>query len=98
MENLGAFEEPVGNPNRTKFIVGGVVILAAVVFLMFSGLTSGGQYFYTVDEIFAQGDEAFDRPAKVSGASTGPAIEWFPGPLPEAEMAVEAYVKTPVTP
>lgn len=76
MENLGAFEEPVGNPNRTKFIVGGVVILAAVVFLMFSGLSSGGQYFYTVDEIYAQGDEAIGRPAKVSGAVIGETIDY----------------------
>ncbi len=27
------------------------------------------------------------RPMKVSGASTGPAIEWLAGPLPEPEMA-----------
>jgi outer membrane protein assembly factor BamB len=40
------------------------------------------------------------RPAKVSGASTGPAIEWFRGPLPESELAkqekmIAAFEKHP---
>ena len=53
MQNLDSFEQPVGKTNRTKFIVGGIVILAAVVYLIVSSTSAGAQYFFTIDELFA---------------------------------------------
>ena len=45
-------------------------------------------------------DYVLVRPAKVSGAGTGPAIEWFRGPLPESELEkqekmIAAFEKNP---
>jgi len=76
MESLGKFEEPVGKPNNTKFIIGGLVILAAVVYLIISSTTAGAQYFFTVDELFAKGEEAVDTPARVAGAVIGDTISY----------------------
>ncbi len=39
---------------RTKFIVGGVLILAAVVYLIFSATKANAEYFMTVDELKAK--------------------------------------------
>jgi cytochrome c-type biogenesis protein CcmE len=76
MENLESFEEPIGNPNRGKFIFGGLVILAAVVYLIISSTTAGAQYFFTVDELMSKGADAVGTRAKISGAVIGDTIEY----------------------
>ncbi len=61
------------NGERTKFLVGGLLILAAVVYLIFSGMQAGARFFITVDELvhnaFYQG-----QPVRVSGAVLGDTI------------------------
>jgi cytochrome c-type biogenesis protein CcmE len=81
VENLDSFEQPIGKPNRSKFIIGGLVILAAVVYLIISSTTAGAQYFFTVDELFARGAEAYGTPARVSGAVIGDTIDYDPETL-----------------
>ncbi|MGD2026636.1 MAG: cytochrome c maturation protein CcmE [Anaerolineales bacterium] len=76
MESLDSYEQPVGRANRSKFIVGGLIILAAVVYLIISSTSAGAQYFFTVDELFAKGAEAYDTPARVSGAVLGDSIDY----------------------
>lgn len=78
MENLDSFEQPVGKPNRSKFLVGGLLILAAVVYLIISSTTAGAQYFFTIDELFAKGAEAYGTPARVTGAVIGETIYYDP--------------------
>jgi cytochrome c-type biogenesis protein CcmE len=76
LEKLETFEQPVGKTNRSKFIVGGLIILAAVVYLIISSTSAGAQYFFTVDELFARGAEVYGTPARVSGAVIGDTIEY----------------------
>ena len=78
MESLDSFEQPVGKPNRSKFLVGGLVILAAVVYLIISSTTAGAQYFFTIDELYAKGAEAYGTPARVTGAVIGDTISYDP--------------------
>lgn len=73
---MSMYEEPVGNPGRGKFIIGGLLILATVVFLIVSSTAAGVQYYSTVDELFAQGDAAIGRPSQVIGAVLGDTIEY----------------------
>jgi len=61
---------------RIKFIVGGLLILAAVVFLIISSTQANAQYFHTVDEIIAQGAEAVGKNMRVSGAVLGDTIQY----------------------
>ena len=82
MESLGQMEQPAAKGgNNMKFIVGGLVILAAVVYLIVSSTTAGAQYFFTIDELFAKGEEAVDTPARVSGAVLGETIVYDPETL-----------------
>ena len=78
MESLDSFEQPVGNTNRSKFLIGGLIILAAVVYLIISSTTAGAQYFFTIDELFAKGAEAYGTPARVTGAVIGETINYDP--------------------
>jgi len=61
---------------RTKFILGGLLILAAVVYLIASSTQASAQYFYTVDEITAKGDSVVGKNLRLSGAVLGDTIQY----------------------
>jgi cytochrome c-type biogenesis protein CcmE len=63
------------NP-RMKFILGGVLMLAAVIYLIVSSTQASAQYFMTVDELREKQTEAFGRELRVSGAIIGESIEY----------------------
>ena len=66
--------------NRLKFMVGGLLILAAVAYLIISGTATGARYFITIDELV-------DNPAyvgqtvRMSGAVVGSSIDYDPQTL-----------------
>ena len=67
--------------SRIKFLVGGLVIVAAVVFLIVSSLQDNAQYFMTVDELNAKGASVTDKTITVSGAVIGDTIAYDPQTL-----------------
>ena len=66
---------------RSKFILGGLLILAAVVYLIVSSTQSSAEYFMTVDEIKAKGDTVVDKSLRLSGAVIGDSIQYDPQTL-----------------
>lgn len=61
--------------NRTKFLIGGLIILAAMVFLVVSGTMSGAQYFLTVNTVV--NDPAYvGQTVRLSGVVLGDTIEY----------------------
>ncbi len=58
---------------RLKYIVGGVLMLAAVAYLIVSGTMSGARYFMTIDELLADPDNV-GRSVRISGAVVGESI------------------------
>lgn len=60
--------------SRSTFIVAGVLILAAVVYLIVSSTDSTARYFLTIEELNAMGEEAQARSLTVSGAVVGDTI------------------------
>lgn len=61
---------------QMKFLIGGLLIIAAIVYLVVSTLQSTAQYFYTVDELRAQGASVVGRNLRVSGAVLGDTIQY----------------------
>lgn len=60
---------------RTKFLIGGLLILAAVVYLVINATTSSTQYFISVDELV--NDASFiGENVRISGAVIGETIEY----------------------
>lgn len=59
-----------------KFVIGGLLILGAVVFLIWSSTTATSEYFLTIDELKAKGPEVMDRNLRVSGAVLGDTIQY----------------------
>ena len=61
---------------RSKFILGGVLILAAVVYLIFSSTKASAEFFMTVDEVKAEGAAAVGKSLRLSGAVLGDTIQY----------------------
>lgn len=59
-----------------KFIVGGALIIIAVIYLIVSSTRSSAQYFLTVDELFAKGEDVIGRDLRISGAVIGDSIQY----------------------
>jgi cytochrome c-type biogenesis protein CcmE len=66
---------------RIKFLVGGLVILAAVTYLIISATQASAEYFMTVDELKAKGDSVVDKNLRASGAVIGDSVSYDPQTL-----------------
>lgn len=60
--------------NKRNFIIAGVLVVVAVVYLIVSGTTSSASYFLTIEELQAMKAESLDRSLTVSGAVIGESI------------------------
>ena len=59
-----------------KFVIGGVLILGAVVFLIWTSTAASAEYFLTIDELNAKGSSIVDKNLRVSGAVIGDTIQY----------------------
>jgi cytochrome c-type biogenesis protein CcmE len=66
---------------RAKFIIGGLLIVAAIIYLIFSSTQANAQYFFTVDELNAKSADVIDQNVRVSGAVIGDSIQYDPQTL-----------------
>lgn len=73
-EEKAAVEKP--KSNRTKFIVGGLLMAAAIIFLIFNAMQGSTQLYVTVDEYYAQQDKLAGRDLRVSGWVIGDSIQY----------------------
>jgi len=62
--------------NRMKFAVGGIVLLAAIAFLIVNAMNGNTQLYKTVDEYYAEQDKLIGRDLRVSGWVIGDTIEY----------------------
>lgn len=59
---------------KTKFIAAGLLIVAAVAYLIISSTGNSANYFLTIEELQAMGDESAGRNITISGAVLGDTI------------------------
>lgn len=67
--------------SRVKFIIGGLLILAAVIYLIASSTSASAEYFLTVAELQAKEQSMAGRNLRVSGAVVGESIQYDPQTL-----------------
>jgi cytochrome c-type biogenesis protein CcmE len=70
-----------GSIGRGKLLIGGLMILAALVYLIVTSTNAAAQYYLTIDELNSRGDDVLDRNLKISGAVDGETIEYDSGAL-----------------
>jgi cytochrome c-type biogenesis protein CcmE len=61
---------------KPKFLLGGLLILSAVVYLIVSSTSVSAEYFMTVDELNAEGSAAINKSVRLSGAVVGDTIQY----------------------
>ncbi|OGO63351.1 MAG: hypothetical protein A2Z45_00085 [Chloroflexi bacterium RBG_19FT_COMBO_55_16] len=79
MENT--VETQAGIAGRAKFIVGGLLIIAAIIYLIASSTRASAQYFLTIEELAAKDEKVLGRDVRVSGAVIGDSIQYDPQTL-----------------
>ncbi len=62
-----AGEVQEGGRGWIKFVIGGVVIVAALLLLLYTSTEGNAQYFVTVEELHARGAEMIDKDIRLSG-------------------------------
>jgi cytochrome c-type biogenesis protein CcmE len=76
MEELQPLQPIEAHPrqgNKLKFVIGGIVIVAAIIYLMVSSLSANVQYFLTVEELLNK---------QVAGELSGQNVR-ASGPVPD---------------
>lgn len=63
-----------GQNERWKYLVGGALLIAAVLYLVLSGTVLGARYYITVDEVVGN-PKYFDKPVRLSGVVLGDTID-----------------------
>lgn len=81
MEQTVSTSTQTGLAGRAKFLVGGLLIIAAVVYLIVSSTQASAQYFLTVEEAILQSEAVAGRDLRISGAVIGDTIEYDPQTL-----------------
>lgn len=66
---------------RAKFFVGGLLIVAAIVYLIVTSTQASAQYFLTVDELVERSGSDIGRDVRVSGAVIGDSVQYDPQTL-----------------
>jgi len=64
---------------RTKYFIGGVVVVLAVAALLYNGLRGSSQYYYTVSEVKALGERAAEKQLRINGIVVPGSLEWSEG-------------------
>jgi cytochrome c-type biogenesis protein CcmE len=61
---------------RAKFVIGGLLIVAAIVYLIATSTKANAQYFLTIEELNAKGASVAGQDVRVSGAVIGDTIQY----------------------
>jgi cytochrome c-type biogenesis protein CcmE len=66
---------------RVKFFIGGLLIVAAIAYLIISSTNANAQYFFTIDELKSRGQSVAGQDIRISGAVIGDSIQYDPQTL-----------------
>ena len=66
---------PTGR-KRAALSVGVVIVVAAFGYLLFGGLDKNVVFFWTPEELLAQGPRAYDRPVRLGGQVAPGSVRW----------------------
>jgi cytochrome c-type biogenesis protein CcmE len=83
-------------PRHRKFLLGGLVVAAALGYLIFGGLQETLVYFVTPTELREQGEQAVGRALRVGGMVETGSVQWDPRTLDLAFRLSDGVASVPV--
>lgn len=60
---------------KKKFLIGGIIVCLAVGYLGYMGFTGSATYYYTVNELFEQGNSIYGENVRVNGQVAPGSVE-----------------------
>lgn len=63
------------NKKQLKFVIGSIVIVAAIGYLVVTGITRTSVYYLTVGELLSKGDSVYGEGVRVEGKVMGGSIK-----------------------
>lgn len=61
---------------QMRLVIGGMLVVAAIGFLMFQGFQTSSVYYYTVAELEKKGSEAVNKGVRVTGVVDKSTVKW----------------------
>ncbi len=61
---------------KVKFIIGGLLIVVAVAYLIYTGIQSSSAYYLTIDELHAKSATMVNRQVRVAGLVDTPSVDY----------------------
>ncbi len=61
---------------RIKFVIGGIIIIAAIIYLIVASTQANSQYYMTVQELLDKKETMIGKEARISGAVIGETIQF----------------------
>ncbi len=74
-----AVVRPKAPPKRRRFLVGSLILLAAIGYMIYSAVVSNSEYYLTVSEVLNLSAEARQNQVKIGGKVVDGTIEWDRG-------------------
>ena len=62
--------------NKSKFVLGGVIIVLAIAYLIYTAIQSTSLYYFTIGELYDQGTAIAAQQVRVSGMVDEPTIDF----------------------
>lgn len=59
-----------------KFVIGGIILILAIIYLVYTGIQKAGVYYLTVSELKNGGSSSQGEVVKVNGKVTDGTIKW----------------------
>ena len=81
---------------KKRYIIGGVILVAAVGYLLYMALGSSAIYYVTVSELLDDGSNAYDTNIRVTGKVVDGSIAWNAEELELGFAVVEGGASLPV--
>ncbi len=86
-----------GRGKRKRFAVGGLILLAALGYLIYSAIASNSEYYLTVSEVQAMGARAQESQIKIGGKVVDGTINWSRGSNSVSFTITDGQKTMPVT-
>jgi len=81
---------------KRKFLIGGIILVAAISYLGVVGFQDAATYYYPVDELYAQGDTVRGQTVKAAGQVAPGSVEQIPATNTMKFTLTEAGADLPV--
>jgi len=73
--------QSIMNKKQLKFVIGSIVIVAAIGYLVVTGITRTSVYYLKVNELLSKGDSIYDKGVRVEGKVVDGSIKKDPTAL-----------------